>query len=207
MVVIKRIKSYLRENRRLVIPSFGCFIVKEPGVILFSELISTDDGILRGLLVAEGLSEIEAAAKIDRLIFEIRHSLINEGRCQIAEFGNFTRATDGNIRFYADKVAFSQTMQQPQAAAKPATKVATTTAKPTTAQRESGQSAPRQRTTSAAKKQGSFGGFAIWFAIIVIVAALAAIAYGLYCEVTIPDDIDAEMEAKRIEIIKESPTK
>lgn len=205
MVVIKTIKKYLCDNRRLVVPSFGAFIVKEPGTVLFSELISTDDGVLRQLLMEQGLSEIEAAAKIDRLIFEVRHSLINEGRCRIADFGQFTRATDGNIRFYADHAAFTKQTEPQQVAPKP---TATTQAP---IQKEAKSVTPKAATQQPpqkrVRKESSFGGFAVWFAIIVIIAALAAIAYGIYCELSIPDDIDAEMEAKRVEIVKESPNK
>ena len=40
--------EYLKHNRRLVVPKLGAFIVKQPsGVIRFSELIRTDDGVLR----------------------------------------------------------------------------------------------------------------------------------------------------------------
>ncbi len=210
MVVVETIKRYLREHRRLVVPSFGTFIVKQPGTVLFSELISADDGVLRQLLTEQGLSEIEAAAKIDRLIFEVRHSLINEGRCRISGFGHFTRATDGNIRFYADHNAFAPKVEPPLTTTKSSGK-SQAAARPVQQRvsKESGQSEPhpQQKAKREVRKQSSFGGFAIWFAIIVIVAALAAIAYGIYCEMTIPDDIDATMDAKRVEIIKESPNK
>ena len=74
------ITDYLRNNRRLTIPSFGSFIVKGPGEVLFSELLKTDDGVLRGLLAKKGLGEIECAGAIDRFIFEVRHSLSATGR-------------------------------------------------------------------------------------------------------------------------------
>lgn len=207
MVVVETIKRYLQEHRRLVVPSFGAFIVKQPGTVLFSELISADDGVLRQLLTEQGLSEIEAAAKIDRLIFEVRHSLINEGRCQISDFGHFTRTTDGNIRFYANHNAFIP-KSEPQ---RTLPKSKSTSAIRPSQHKEHKVSAtkeqPQSKRNTPTRKQSSFGGFAIWFAIVVIAAALAAIAYGIYCEMTIPDYIDAEMDAKRVEIIQESPNK
>ena len=67
-MVVETINEYLKSNRRLVIPSFGAFVTKEDGQIIFSELLKRDDGVLRGLLVANGMREIEAAGKIDRFI-------------------------------------------------------------------------------------------------------------------------------------------
>lgn len=62
MDVTDVIANYLRDNhRRLVVPAFGAFVVKESGEVLFSELLKTDDGVLRGLLAAGGLSELECA--------------------------------------------------------------------------------------------------------------------------------------------------
>ena len=78
-MIVDTINEYLKVNRRLVIPTFGAFVVKDGGVIIFSELLKTDDGVLKGLLVSQGLREIEAAGKIDRFIFEVRHALMQGG--------------------------------------------------------------------------------------------------------------------------------
>lgn len=54
----------------------GAFIVKEPGSsILFSELLKRDDGVLRSLLTAQGMSELEAGGEVDRFVFEVRHAI------------------------------------------------------------------------------------------------------------------------------------
>ncbi|MFI3277224.1 MAG: hypothetical protein SNH13_00015 [Rikenellaceae bacterium] len=95
------ITQYLHTSRRLVIPGLGAFIVKgEGGVILFSELLKSDDGILRGLLIANGLRDIEAAALIDRFIFELKHSLGERDGVYIIEgLGLFERSEEGKLRF------------------------------------------------------------------------------------------------------------
>jgi nucleoid DNA-binding protein len=102
-MVVDVINEYLKSNRRLVIPSFGAFVTKEDGQIIFSELLKKDDGILRGLLVAKGLREIEAAGKIDRFVFEIRHALMQVGACPVADFGTFYRTAEGVVTFDATK--------------------------------------------------------------------------------------------------------
>ena len=68
-MLIHTLIQYLESHRRLVVPQLGTFIVKEPGrSVVFSELLKRDDGVLRGLLRAEGMGELEAAGEIDRFI-------------------------------------------------------------------------------------------------------------------------------------------
>ena len=70
------IAAYLESNKRLVIPQLGAFIVKDSGgEIIFSELLRRDDGVFRSLLMQQGMGEMEAAAAIDRFVFDIRHAL------------------------------------------------------------------------------------------------------------------------------------
>lgn len=86
-IVVDIISEYLRSNRRLVVPTFGAFMVKESGERIFSDLLNTDDGVLASLLHAKGLSEMEAAVTIDRFIFELRHELEEYGYCRLGEIG------------------------------------------------------------------------------------------------------------------------
>ena len=88
--------EYLKHNKRIVVPKLGAFIVKQPsGIIRFTDLMRNDDGVLRSLLVAYGMSEIEAVGRIDRYVFEVRHAISQNGKFTIANFGVF-RASDNN---------------------------------------------------------------------------------------------------------------
>ena len=92
--------GYLKHNKRLVVPKFGVFIVKQPeGTIIFSELMRSDDGVLRSLLVAYGCNELAANGMIDRFSFEIRHKLSRGESYVIPDFGEFTEAENNTIRF------------------------------------------------------------------------------------------------------------
>lgn len=100
MKLSKIIAAHLESNKRLVIPQFGAFIVKENGSgIIFSELLRRDDGVLRSMLTAQGMSEIEAAAAIDRFIFDIRHSLQNGTPFILEGLGEFS-CGDGNATIF-----------------------------------------------------------------------------------------------------------
>lgn len=63
-MLIHTLIQYLESHRRLVVPQLGTFIVKEPGrSVVFSELLKRDDGVLRGLLRAGGMGELEPRAR------------------------------------------------------------------------------------------------------------------------------------------------
>lgn len=196
-MVVDIINEYLKSNRRLVIPSFGAFVTKEDGQIIFSELLKKDDGVLRGLLVANGMREIEAAGKIDRFIFEIRHALMQSGVCPVADLGTFYRSEEGVITFDSTKPA---AVAIPAAAvAEPATPVAPVTPVTPVTPIPVNPVAPVRKKPRATRG----GGFVMWFAAIVIAGALFALAYGLYTMATAPDDdLDMQMEAQRIPLIE-----
>jgi nucleoid DNA-binding protein len=94
------IAGYLKHNKRLVVPRFGAFIVKQPsGDIIFSELMRNDDGVLRSLLVAYGCNELAANGMIDRFSFEIRHKISHGEAYVIPNFGEFSDGGNNTIRF------------------------------------------------------------------------------------------------------------
>jgi len=102
-VLIPVITQYLETHKRLVIPQLGAFIVKEPGrAVLFSELLKRDDGVLRGLLCARGLNELEAAGEIDRFVFEVRHAVEHGLVCPLPGLGEMKGGTNGTIVFTYD---------------------------------------------------------------------------------------------------------
>lgn len=93
--------EYLKHNKRLVVPKLGAFIVKQPaGIILFSDLMRGDDGVLRSLLMAYGVKELEANGMIDRFVFDIHHA-INRGESYTIEgFGEFMASDNNSIKFH-----------------------------------------------------------------------------------------------------------
>ena len=199
-MVVDVINEYLKSNRRLVIPSFGAFVTKEDGQIIFSELLKKDDGILRGLLVAKGLREIEAAGKIDRFVFEIRHALMQVGACPVADFGTFYRTAEGVVTFDATKPILEPIPAVAEPAADVVPAAVTPTPTPTPAPAPAAIAGPSSTPISRRPRRKSRGGgFAMIVAIIAIVAALAALAYGIYTMVTVPNDnLDQQMDALRI---------
>ena len=92
--------EYLKHNKRLCVPKLGTFIVKQSsGAIIFSDLMRNDDGVLRSLLMAYGIRELEANGMIDRLVFEVHHAISAEGKMTIENFGVFTADRNNTITF------------------------------------------------------------------------------------------------------------
>lgn len=92
--------EYLKHNKRLVVPKLGAFIVKQSSQeIIFSELMRNDDGVLRSLLVAYGVKELEAVGIIDRLVFEVRHAVSIGESYTIENFGTFSAGANNTIVF------------------------------------------------------------------------------------------------------------
>lgn len=92
--------EYLKHNKRLIVPKFGVFIVKQPsGTIVFSDLMRNDDGILRSLLMAYGIKELEANGMIDRFVFEIRHAVSSGEKYTVENLGEFSAGANNTIVF------------------------------------------------------------------------------------------------------------
>lgn len=92
--------EYLKYNKRIVVPKLGAFIVKQPsGIIRFTDLMRNDDGVLRSLLIAYGMSELEAIGKIDRFVFEVHHAISHGDKYVITGLGEFSAAENNTIVF------------------------------------------------------------------------------------------------------------
>ena len=92
--------EYLKHNKRIVVPKLGAFIVKQPsGIIRFSELMRADDGVLKALLMAYGVQELEASGMISRFVFEIRHAITSGKSFTVEHLGEFIPGQNNTITF------------------------------------------------------------------------------------------------------------
>lgn len=174
--------KYLQDNRRLVIPKLGAFIVKDDSqTVIFSELLRSDDGVLRGLIKAHGVGDIEAAGVIDRFVFEVRHTLDRNMPYKIGNWGTLRRNETGKIIF----MSFRTQLQQPTAQQTPRSVFPTPVAQANRevnadnnpAIAEKMQNNEQKRQQARRKKPDLF----IVVAIIVAAIAIGAIIYGIFC--------------------------
>ena len=125
-MLVEIISKYLQSNKRLVVPNLGAFIVKTTeNKILFSNLMKDDDGVLRRLLVENGIKELEAAGLIDRFVFEINYRLQNEGECAIGGLGRLVAKSNGAVVFEYNPSASGANLEGDMPARKAAEKTAT----------------------------------------------------------------------------------
>lgn len=198
MDIIDVIANYLRDNhRRLVVPAFGAFVVKESGEVLFSELLKTDDGVLRGLLAAGGLSELECAGLIDRFIFDVRNALSEKGRFDMGGFGGLAVGADGEIRFVSLIAAPTGKTVEKTVVPKAVQTAKTVVSKPDTFRAET--QFERERPKAAAPRRSEPRKRGVdWFmvaAVVVLLAAVAVIVYGWLCSAE--QDDEAMMDSLR----------
>lgn len=195
MDIIDVIANYLRDNhRRLVVPAFGAFVVKESGEVLFSELLKTDDGVLRGLLAAGGLSELECAGLIDRFIFDVRNALSEKGRFDMGGFGGLAVGADGEIRFVPPIAAPTEKTVVPKAVQTAKTVVS----KPDTFRAGTQFERERPKVAAAPRRREPRKRGVDWFmvaAVVVLLAAVAVIVYGWLCSAE--QDDEAMMDSLR----------
>lgn len=195
MDIIAIISQYLHENRRLVVPTFGMFVVKESGGVLFSDLIKTDDGVLRSLLAREGLGALAVAGAIDHFIFDARYALDEEGHFDMGELGTLVKGADGVVRLVQHEVA-------PQNVAP---KTTATSAPVAQQQPVRPQSAGKSPVAEASGNRGSRGQKSRrrgtdWFmivAVVVLLVAIAVVGYAYYCSTEQAEADDAMMEELR----------
>ncbi len=198
MDIIDVIANYLRDNhRRLVVPAFGAFVVKESGEVLFSELLKTDDGVLRGLLAAGGLSELECAGLIDRFIFDVRNALSEKGRFDMGGFGGLAVGADGEIRFVPPIAAPTEKTVEKPVVPKAVQTAKTVVSKPDTFR--AGTQFERERPKAVAPRRSEPRKRGVdWFmvaAVVVLLAAVAVIVYGWLCSAE--QDDEAMMDSLR----------
>lgn len=201
MDVTDVIANYLRDNhRRLVVPAFGAFVVKESGEVLFSELLKTDDGVLRGLLAAGGLSELECAGLIDRFIFDVRNALSEKGRFDMGGFGGLAVGADGEIRFVPRAAVPTGKVVGKPAVPKAAQPSKTGVSKPDTFRAETQPERERPKAAVPRRRESRKRGVD-WFvvaAVVVLLAAVAVIVYGYFCSAE--QDDEAMMDSLRWQI-------
>ena len=188
-IVVEVIAEYLLSNRRLVVPAFGAFVVKESGEKAFSDLLRTDDGVLASLLRDKGLSEMEAAVTIDRFIFEVRHELEEYGYCRLGDIGTL-RVEPGTGVLRLNPPVYGEALPKNSAPYIPAPitdeeeDVATVEEpieenepeKPQIEQKEQPKRQPKRKVQKSRKGVD----WIIVLAVVALVVALAVLAYGLY---------------------------
>ncbi|MBP3550803.1 MAG: hypothetical protein J6J57_04065 [Alistipes sp.] len=199
-VIVEVITAHLRSNRRLVVPNFGAFVVKESGEYLFSDLLRDDDGVLASLLREKGLSEMEAAVMTDRFIFEVRHELEQYGYCRLGDIGTLRIEPDTKVLKLYPPVQGELPKQTPYIP-KQVSEAENGERKTENEDKSIGGDNETPATFATPKKPikpRKKVDFVIVVAVIILLAALVGIGYGWYVSNLGVADDDAAMDALRV---------
>ena len=205
-IVVEVIAKYLQTNRRLVVPAFGAFVVKESGERVFSDLLNSDDGVLTSLLRERGLNEMETAVTIDRFIFEVRHELEQYGYCRLGEIGTLRiEPATKVLRLYPPVQGEipKQTPYIPKLDERRETKderdaeckMQNAECKTTSNLSNASNATPAPKKPAQPRKKVDL---VMVVAVIILLAALVGIGYGWYVSNLGTADDDAAMEALRV---------
>lgn len=100
------LKTLLADNKRVIIPDFGGFVVKRSAagdIISFNSFLKFNDDLLVSLIAAEeGVDKTQALKQIKDAVVAINTSLDTEGKYTIEEVGFLIKDKKGNIRFVDD---------------------------------------------------------------------------------------------------------
>ena len=202
-IVLEVIAEHLQTNRRLVVPNFGAFVVKESGERLFSDLLRTDDGVLTSLLRNKGLTEMETAVVTDRFIFEVRHELEQYGYCRLGEVGTLrVEPTNKVIKLYPP-VYGEMPKQTPYIPKIDERREAKDESKSVSGEKETPNAPNASNAPIAPKKQPLTNpckkvDLVMVVAVIILLVALLGIGYGWYVSNLGVADDDAAMDALRV---------
>lgn len=190
MNVVEVIAEYLLTNRKLVVPNLGAFMVKESGERIFSDLLRNDDGVLTSLLRAKGLSEMEAAVTVDRFVFETRHELESYGYCRLGDLGTLRVEPETKVLRLYEPVYGEIPKQTPyvpepmviEEETESNTEEVVTPPTPTPEPQPEPQPEELKSVSKPTPKRQPRKrvDFVMIFAVVILVLALAGIAYGVY---------------------------
>jgi len=173
-------------------------VKKESGELLFSELLRTDDGVLTALLTSRGLNDMEVAVVVDRYIFEVRHELEQYGYCRLGALGTLRlEPATKTLRFYPP-VEQSELPQQMHYVPQPDERRET---KDESKRQDESRNSNATKTSTAhklSKRPRKRFDMVMVVAVVILVAALAAIAYGWYVSNIATADDDAAIEELRV---------
>ena len=178
---------------------------KESGELLFSELLRTDDGVLTALLTSRGLNDMEVAVVVDRYIFEVRHELEQYGYCRLGALGTLRlEPATKTLRFYPP-VEQSELPQQmhyvPQQDERRETRDESKRQDERRETKDESRNSNASKTSTAhklSKRPRKRFDMVMAVAVVILVAALAAIAYGWYVSNIATADDDAAIEELRV---------
>lgn len=102
-MISKYLKTLLADNKRVIIPDFGGFVVKRSAagdIISFNSFLKFNDDLLANIIIEEeGVEKSQALKQLKSFVKEINASLDEHGKFEIEDVGFLIKDKKGNVRF------------------------------------------------------------------------------------------------------------
>ncbi len=93
------------DSRRVIIPGWGAFIKRDSGETVFTDILQTDDGILRRTVAeTSGTGTPGAEAAVARFVEKAKKDISLYGHTHIAGVGTVSLTPEGKYRFSPEQI-------------------------------------------------------------------------------------------------------
>lgn len=87
--------------KRVIVPGFGAFIKRNSGEIVFTDMLSIDDGVLIASLIGSGMNGAEARQAVDKFTTSLRSEITRSGKAPVEGIGVITKPAKGGYTLCA----------------------------------------------------------------------------------------------------------
>ncbi len=117
-MISRIVNKLLKTEKRITIPALGSFMKRNDGVIVFTDMLKDDDGVLARHVAAQMfVSTKEAQEDISKFTEQVNRNLRERGVAELSDLGLLTRNAQGKIVFISKDAADAST---PQSSIEPA---------------------------------------------------------------------------------------
>ncbi|MBR2452098.1 MAG: hypothetical protein IKB37_02870 [Rikenellaceae bacterium] len=117
-MISRIVNKLLKTEKRITIPALGSFMKRNDGVIVFTDMLKDDDGVLARHVAAQMfVSTKEAQEDISKFTEQVNRNLRERGVAELSDLGLLTRNAQGKLTFISKDAADAST---PQSSIEPA---------------------------------------------------------------------------------------
>lgn len=131
-MISRIVNKLLKTEKRITIPALGSFMKRNDGVIVFTDMLKDDDGVLARHVAAQMfVSTKEAQEDISKFTEQVNRNLRERGVAELSDLGLLTRNAQGKLTFISKDAADASTPQssiEPEPSQAPKEFIQTTTA-------------------------------------------------------------------------------
>lgn len=116
-MISRIVNSLLKTEKRVTVPALGTFIKRNDGVVVFTDMLKDDDGVLAAAVASKmSITPVEALSDIAKFVEQVGRNLRERGIAELSDLGILTRNTQGGVILVSNEPV-KQTEVQPEVVA------------------------------------------------------------------------------------------